>query len=570
MAVANYSYSQPNLAAVTINQPSLICNPGDCTMLQAIYPAIQQTTGYTVASIPFSPNFPFTGGTIIPATGDDYWSTTFISPFSFSFYGVNYNQILVGSNGVITFDNINQTPGGACAWSYTATIPNTSFPIRNAIYGVYQDTNISAPPVTNALVQNVNYYLLNTGTHAAPNRVFVANFNQLPQYQCNNSVGLQTSQIVIYETTNIIDINVSNRASCTTWNSGSGLIGLQNQAGTLATVPPGRNTGAWSATNEAWRFTPNGNVSSTLSWIKNGLFFSNANPVSVCPTESEQYMAVVNYSQFDGSVTTVSSSVTIDVAAPMTIENPVDLNTCTNGATGIFDLSVNTPIICGGSSPGDYQIYYFTSYADAINFANPISNTTSYSTSGETIYVGIQSNLTGCITTRNFNLILIPIPVAPTGDASQYFPEGATLSALVVNGTNIIWYATPTSSAVLPITTMLQNGVTYYATQTNSGGCESRMSSTRLAITATSALSNADWSSNHFKATPNPVKDMLNLSYDKNISNVVIYNVSGQEVITKSIDANQSQIDMSNLASGTYMVKVTADNQVKTIKVMKK
>ena len=38
---------------------------------------------------------------------------------------------------------------------------------------------------------------------------------------------------------------------------------------------------------------------------------------------------------------------------------------------------------------------------------------------------------------------------------------------------------------------------------------------------------------------------------------------------TKSLNANQSRIDMSQLSKGTYMVKVTADNQVKTIKVSK-
>ena len=39
--------------------------------------------------------------------------------------------------------------------------------------------------------------------------------------------------------------------------------------------------------------------------------------------------------------------------------------------------------------------------------------------------------------------------------------------------------------------------------------------------------------------------------------------------MTKAVNANQSQIDMSSLATGAYLVKVTADNQVKTIKVFK-
>jgi len=73
----------------------------------------------------------------------------------------------------------------------------------------------------------------------------------------------------------------------------------------------------------------------------------------------------------------------------------------------------------------------------------------------------------------------------------------------------------------------------------------------------------------NFKAYPNPVKDVLNLSYNKNITNVAVFNLLGQEVLIKSLNDNQSKIDMSHLSKGTYMVKVTADNQVKTIKVIK-
>ena len=84
-----------------------------------------------------------------------------------------------------------------------------------------------------------------------------------------------------------------------------------------------------------------------------------------------------------------------------------------------------------------------------------------------------------------------------------------------------------------------------------------------------SLLSNTSFENESFRAYPNPVKNTLNLSYNKSISNVAVFNLLGQEVMTNAINSNQSQIDMSHLASGTYLVKVTADNQVKTIKVIK-
>jgi hypothetical protein len=83
-------------------------------------------------------------------------------------------------------------------------------------------------------------------------------------------------------------------------------------------------------------------------------------------------------------------------------------------------------------------------------------------------------------------------------------------------------------------------------------------------------LSSSVFDNKYFTYYPNPVKDVLNLSYTKNISNVTVFNLLGQQITTKVVNANQSKIDMSNLASGTYLVKVTADNQVKTIKVIKR
>lgn len=81
---------------------------------------------------------------------------------------------------------------------------------------------------------------------------------------------------------------------------------------------------------------------------------------------------------------------------------------------------------------------------------------------------------------------------------------------------------------------------------------------------ATTSFNNAN-----FKFHPNPVTNVLNLSYSKEISNVAVYNLVGQQVMVKSANAAQSQIDMSELASGTYIVKVTSGNEVKTIKVVK-
>lgn len=83
------------------------------------------------------------------------------------------------------------------------------------------------------------------------------------------------------------------------------------------------------------------------------------------------------------------------------------------------------------------------------------------------------------------------------------------------------------------------------------------------------SLSNVDFENSTLRAYPNPVQDVLNLSYTQNITKVEVINLLGQQVIAKPMNATQSQIDMSHLPNGTYLVRVTADDQVKTIKVIK-
>ena len=89
-------------------------------------------------------------------------------------------------------------------------------------------------------------------------------------------------------------------------------------------------------------------------------------------------------------------------------------------------------------------------------------------------------------------------------------------------------------------------------------------------ISAYSAsLSTISFNPENFKAYPNPVKDFLNLSYTQDISDVAIFNLLGQQVLARKVNATESKIDMSNLSQGTYLVKLTFNGQVKTIKVVK-
>jgi hypothetical protein len=82
-------------------------------------------------------------------------------------------------------------------------------------------------------------------------------------------------------------------------------------------------------------------------------------------------------------------------------------------------------------------------------------------------------------------------------------------------------------------------------------------------------LKTQDFDNAHFEYYPNPVKDFLNLSYNKTITNAEVFNLLGQKVFDKAIGSNQGKIDLSQLSKGAYMVRINADNQTKMIKIIK-
>lgn len=88
-------------------------------------------------------------------------------------------------------------------------------------------------------------------------------------------------------------------------------------------------------------------------------------------------------------------------------------------------------------------------------------------------------------------------------------------------------------------------------------------------ISITATLSVGDFNLAKLSAHPNPVKDMLNLTYTDAITNVTIYNLVGQQVMVKSFDSNEAKMDLSSLQTGNYIAKVTTSDGTKNLKIVK-
>ena len=174
---------------------SVTCsNP--CVDLIGSYFYSGQTNTYLPIPIPYTP-YPFNVGAAILVNIDDSWSNSIPLPFNFCFFGTNYNKVVIGSNGIISFNNAYAGGGpGSCPWSLVGLnpLPNPNLPL-NSIMGVFQDidpTNMG------------DIYWQVTGSY--PSRKLVVSFFEIPYYGDPNSVStgsfssplFLTSQIVLY------------------------------------------------------------------------------------------------------------------------------------------------------------------------------------------------------------------------------------------------------------------------------------------------------------------------------------------------------------------------------------
>jgi Secretion system C-terminal sorting domain/SprB repeat len=231
------------------------------------------------------------------------------------------------------------------------------------------------------------------------------------------------------------------------------------------------------------------------------------------------------------------------------------------------DIIVNTT---GGTPPYQYFLNNSSSQSGNVFTGLPIG-----------IYDILTVDNNGCSFTINAVINVAPPLINNQSAASVNFPNaGSTLADIVVQGNNVLWYANqgtgnllnrssrPLSDTPLPITTVVQNNTTYYASQTLNG-FESQQ---RLAVTVTigTVLSTTEIVFEGFKYYPNPIKNSFVVSNNSfEMQEINVLDLSGKLLLSKTINDFKSEIDFSSLTNGMYFVKIKAQDLEKTIKVFK-
>jgi len=329
-----------------IKGQSLTITPGNDTMLctnqtlqlTANYPAsinVQlppgTSIGYDVLNIPNAPITP--GGTGVPLT-DDASGGAFPIGFSFTYYGQTYTQFYISANGWIGFTpplpgyfnvDIPTMDGNPCSTTYP----------YNGIYGILFDFN------PGGVANRIQYQTIGT----APNRKLVVSYNAIPFFGAG-CTGTSTFQIQLHETTNVVQVHVTNKPTCTQWASSirSGL------APPITNPCPGPTTSCplWGYSgadvllnNVAWQYTPAipgtavqanfGSLQWTMNGNTGGINPSNAATTITAwmPSSSSpprRYIAIATYNIPCGGTITYRDTVTITPRpfnATFTVTSPV-------------------------------------------------------------------------------------------------------------------------------------------------------------------------------------------------------------------------------------------------------
>lgn len=248
------------------------CPAGACITLKTLIPDPQRAASTYAVNDPvifpsclLAANDPALPGTATGLNIDDTYSSTIPIGFPFIFFGTTYNDLKVSSNGYITFNTaltgfshygILNSGGFLSASAGTPeNLPSTLY-AQSIIMGPYHDIDVGVSATPPGRIEYI-------GSGISPYRTWTINYYRIPLFSAAcNALRENTHQIVLYESTGIIDVNIFDKQICLGWNQGRSMVGVQNAARNVGVMAPGRKASdnPWGAVgmNEKWRFVPVG------------------------------------------------------------------------------------------------------------------------------------------------------------------------------------------------------------------------------------------------------------------------------------------------------------------------
>lgn len=522
--------------------------------------------------------------------GDDVVSPAIAMPFTFTFYGIDYTDIYISSNGFLTFDAAGGS--GCCSGQ---NLPDAFTP-NNVIAFAWEDLNTST---NNGAVE---YFTVGS----APNRIFVVEFTDV-HLCCGTATPTVTSQVHLFEGTNCIQIHTS-QAIFTTGNNAT--MGIENADGSLATVHPDRNNQSWDTvlvdftgfcptTPYTMEWSTGDSAVTMIDSLAGGTYFLTITDAAGC-TQVDSFNIVVPdpvtvsitstditcFGDDDGtaassatggtmpyeflwsdgdsltskmnltpntmlSVTVTDANGCQDSSAVITILEPTMLTASISASIDIFCAGQSTGSATAAGAGGTAPYNYVWDDANA-------QTTAQASNLPAGTYNAMVTDGNGCTTTISSTLVDVnPLPPVSLGSDTIIFdgfltldPGPGFISYLWLNGsTNQTYSVTSTG--------------TYWVIVTDGNGCTNADS---IFVTVEVPLGVNTEAVNLLSVFPNPSTGDFFLSNQQGDQemNLSVVDVEGRVVYAKTLNMTKGQTEKLSLnehAQGVYILSVTTEDE---------
>ncbi|MGZ3899329.1 MAG: T9SS type A sorting domain-containing protein [Bacteroidia bacterium] len=596
---------------VTINQPptilsltatpNVICPVGGNSQLNV---SAAMTSNYSVTPITYSPIPTPAGATTLCMGGsavtvltngtldDGDWENITL-PFTFNFYGTSYNSFAVGTNGFFFPGAIPNTYTG-----YGTSFPDP-FSTTPCIAPMYADLDFSG-------TGTIEYFTVGV----SPNQKLVVNWSGGEYYPTTGSMGLQ---LIIYETSNIIEVHTSNATG-----NNSEIEAIQDGTGTNYLDVPGRNgTNYTVSTPDAYRFAPIVGTP-TYSWVPSTYLSSSsvsnptatnvtssvlysvtatilgcsttgtlslsvggppainivATPSALCSGSGTSNIVASGVGTYSWSTGSSSSSISVSPTVTTTYtvtgyNNPGCTSTQTIsiavGAAPNLSISAGSGTICAGGSTGltanGATSYTWNTGSNASAIAVTPSATTVYTVSG--------SNGNGCANSATVSIFVNSLPTVNISAAQSTVCVNGSTVALSGSPAGGVYTGTNVSGNVF---TPGANAGTFtpgYNVTSTVTGCSNTAFTTIVVSTCTGFDSKVS-SLAGLAVYPNPTNGELTIELNNGAAkSIELADLTGRVIYSESTFKDKTSLNLAAFANGVYFVKIKSAEQTEIIKVIK-
>lgn len=312
-------------------------------------------------------------------------------------------------------------------------------------------------------------------------------------------------------------------------------------------------------------------------------------PEAFANTITPQTMVARVTDEFGCSSTTTLTLVVLPNPTP-SIPNPlVQIDTDGDGVE-VFDLTLVSDEVLNGEP--NVSLSFYITLSDADSNTNPIANQTAFHSITTTLFIRVESQLTGCYTIVPLMLVVDNIPDVPSdiddfvvydenGDGVAEFNLNLMIPQLIGSqtGLEVSFYETEddaqNKSNVIEepeVYENISNPQTIYArTETIYG----TYALTVFNIFADENLNTTSFELNQIRLYPNPAGDFMNVHVPETYKNlnIEVVNLNGKLLLSNNFTNRTSEaviINLSSLTPGIYFLKINSDDTIITKKLVKK